>query len=184
MKMVRQKKNKGEKTQEEEEIRESESLAPVISLKALAGVPTVANYNTIKVSGSVNGSKVHILVDSGSTHNFLDSYIVEKLECETIKCSPVKVVVADSYTTQCDKMCLGMKWKMQGVEFQADVLILPIEGSQMVLGTQWLAMLGPILWDFSNLRMEFTVGNKKVVLRGSPQPKLQLMSGKSLLNVL
>ena len=73
---------------------------------------------------------------------------------------------------------------MQGVEFQADVLILPIEGSQLVLGIQWLVMLGPILWDFNKLRMEFTVRGKKVVLRGSPQPKLQLMSGKSLLKAL
>ena len=94
------------------------------------------------------------------------------------------MVVADGYITQCDRMCLGMKWKMQGVEFQADVLILPIERSQMVLGIQWLVMLGPILWDFSKLRMEFTVRSKKVVLRGSPQPKLQLMSGKSLLKAL
>ena len=92
--------------------------------------------------------------------------------------------MTDEYTTQCDRTSLGTKWKMQGVEFQANVLILPIEESQMVLGIQWLVMLGPILWDFSKLRMEFAVGNKKVVLRGSPQPKLHLMSGKSLLKTL
>ena len=54
----------------------------------------------------------------------------------------------------------------------------------MVISIQWLVILGPILWDFSKLGMEFAVGNEKVVLRGSPQPKLQLMSGKTLLKAL
>lgn len=50
----------------------------------------------------------------------------------------------------------------------------------MVLGIQWLILLGSILWNFSELRMEFKVNNRKVVLRGSPHPRLQMMQCKSL----
>ena len=36
----------------------------------------------------------------------------------------------------------------------------------MVLGVQWLETLGKIKWDFKQLRMEFEVEGKKLVLRG------------------
>ena len=37
----------------------------------------------------------------------------------------------------------------------------------MVFGIQWLAKLGPILWDFKNLRMEFVVDGRKFMLRSA-----------------
>jgi hypothetical protein len=42
-------------------------------------------------------------------------------------------------------------------------------------------MLGPILWDFDHLTMEFQFGNKRCVLQGLQQgPQLSLEDGKSL----
>lgn len=54
----------------------------------------------------------------------------------------------------------------------------------MVLGIQWLILLGSILWNFSELRMEFKVNNKKMVLRESLQPRLQMMHCKALVKSL
>lgn len=73
-----------------------------------------------------------------------------------------------------------MKWKMQGVEFQTDLLVTLLKGWQMVLGIQWLILLGSITWNFKELRMECHVGNNRVVLRGCPQPWLQIMQCKTL----
>jgi hypothetical protein len=36
----------------------------------------------------------------------------------------------------------------------------------MVLGIQWLQLLGPILWDFATLTMEFNYGGLKCLLKG------------------
>lgn len=36
----------------------------------------------------------------------------------------------------------------------------------MVLGAYWLRTLGPILWDFSNLWMKFTLNTKECRLKG------------------
>ena len=36
----------------------------------------------------------------------------------------------------------------------------------MVLGIQWLSGLGPILWDFKSLTMEFLQRNKKILING------------------
>lgn len=73
---------------------------------------------------------------------------------------------------------------MHGQEFQADFLVLPLEGCQMVMGIQWLILLGPILWDFKQLRMEFAMDGKRIILQRSSTHRLQLMQVKSLAKAL
>lgn len=46
----------------------------------------------------------------------------------------------------------------------------------MVLGIQWLAELGPILWDFKRLCMEFKINRKRNVLRGATTGPIKLVS--------
>ncbi|KAH7543989.1 hypothetical protein JRO89_XS15G0078500 [Xanthoceras sorbifolium] len=62
--------------------------------------------------------------------------------------------------------CSSVPFKLQKVTFMADFFILPLEGYDVVLGTQWLRTLGPIQWDFEKLQMAFKWQNKEVVLRG------------------
>jgi hypothetical protein len=40
--------------------------------------------------------------------------------------------------------------------FPADLYVMPLAGYDVVLGTRWLAALGPIMWDFSNHTISFT----------------------------
>jgi hypothetical protein len=40
-------------------------------------------------------------------------------------------------------------------QFAADFFVLPIGGYDMVLGTDWMATLGPILWDFGRHILSF-----------------------------
>jgi hypothetical protein len=61
--------------------------------------------------------------------------------------------------------------KMQGTEFLVELYILPLAGCDVVLGIHWLRMLGPILWDFATLSMEFEYADHKCVLRGLQQGK-------------
>ena len=49
---------------------------PRISLNALAGVNT---FQTIRIKGHVGKQNVHILVDSGNTHNFVDIQCAKSL---------------------------------------------------------------------------------------------------------
>ncbi|KAI9159660.1 hypothetical protein LWI28_000697 [Acer negundo] len=48
----------------------------------------------------------------------------------------------------------------------AEFFILPLEGYDVVMGTQWLRTLGPIQWDFSKLHMTFFLNDRKVTLQG------------------
>ncbi|GAV77541.1 hypothetical protein CFOL_v3_21012 [Cephalotus follicularis] len=56
-----------------------------------------------------------------------------------------------------------------------DLHLLPLEGSDVVLGAQWLSTLGPILWDFSKLQMSFNIDGKEVVLQGLKIPTSMLV---------
>ena len=88
----------------------------------------------MRVSGSVQGQQIHILIDSGSTHNFINAFTAEKLGCKMSANPAITVTVANGDRIQCDKIRVGMTWKILGVEFEADLLVLPLEGCQIVLG--------------------------------------------------
>ena len=55
--------------------------------------------------------------------------------------------------------CLGVLRRtpisITGEAFKVDLFALPLASYDVVLGTHWLASLGPILWDFSALTMSF-----------------------------
>ena len=52
-----------------------------------------------------------------------------------------------------------------------DLRLILLCRCDMVLRIQWIAELGPILWDFKNLRVEFIVDGRKFMLRGVTSPK-------------
>jgi len=81
-----------------------ENEQPLISLQALQGMNF---FQTMRVTGKVGSQVLHILVDSKSTHNFLDVTTAKKLKCELQKISPLVVAVADGAQLQCQWMCKG-----------------------------------------------------------------------------
>ncbi|GFS46186.1 hypothetical protein Acr_00g0100660 [Actinidia rufa] len=111
---------------------------------------------------------------TGSTHhNFLNQEVVKRAGVETTEINPLTVFVADGTKLVSTATCKGFKWEMQGVIFQTDMRVLPLKGCDMVLGIQWLATLGPVKWDFKNLSMDFTLNNRRHVLRGGKQGELK-----------
>nr|GEV70796.1 retrotransposon-related protein [Tanacetum cinerariifolium] len=50
---------------------------------------------------------------------------------------------------------LRLTWKLQRETFQANMMLIPLGGCEMVLGVRWLATLGDIVCNFLKLRMEF-----------------------------
>ena len=83
-----------------------EEEIPHISINALSGLQ---GYQTMRVTEMHGKVPLHILLDSGSTHNFLDLSAANKLGC-TIEQTPVQsVIVADGNQLQCLDICRGFK---------------------------------------------------------------------------
>lgn len=152
-----------------------------ISVHALSGIQS---YRTMKVIGHIKKSAVHILIDSGSTHNFLDPKVAKSTGAVIQATSPLIVTVADGTRISSKAMVKNCQWTMQGTPFNAEMRLLPLGGCDMVLGVQWLSTLGPVLWDFKQLQMEFTVGEKKHVLKGDNATEVQLVNAKRMQHMI
>ena len=68
-KHTKKKRTKYSKKKKEETIEE---ITPTISCNALAGI---TKPQTLKIEGYIKKKKVIVLIDSGSTHNFIHSKI-------------------------------------------------------------------------------------------------------------
>ncbi|CAJ2678818.1 unnamed protein product [Trifolium pratense] len=163
-----------------ESVAEMESLSAFenaqLSLQALTGI---ANYQTMRVTGLHEKKMLHILLDSGSTHNFLDLETAKSLGCKLEVISPLSVTGGGGHKLEAAYICRGFQWQLQQAKFNADVIVLPLVCCDLILGIQWLKSLGPILWDFEKLQMEFHTQGKRFVLRGAKVPSFKLVNNKS-----
>lgn len=100
--------------------------------------------------------------------------MAKKLGCKKEMIGQTIVDVANGSSVSCEWVCKQFAWKLQGMEFVTDVLLLPLGNCDMVMGIQWLETLGEIRWDFKELKMEFTLHGKRHVLRGSVSKGVEL----------
>jgi len=99
----------------------------------------------------------------------------------------LKVTVANGERVPCLGVFRNTAFAINGEPFAADLFVLPLAGYDIVLGTQWLAALGPILWDFGTLTMSFWRRDHQVVWRGvagAPVPSLQAYSTENIMEAL
>ncbi|XP_052203044.1 uncharacterized protein LOC127808510 [Diospyros lotus] len=110
---------------------EAEDL-PEVSLHALVGS---TGPHTMRVTEMLKGKVASLLIDNGSTHNFISTKVAHKLQILT-------------------------------------TIIEPFEVVDIVLGVQWLAQLGKVIFDYKQMAMEFTLGGRQVRLsmqQGTPR---------------
>ncbi|XP_060202731.1 uncharacterized protein LOC132631149 [Lycium barbarum] len=134
-----------------------------ISVHALNGT---LGYRTMRVTGYHAKKPLHILIATGSSHNFIDPSVVMKLGCTIKPTIPDVVSATNGNAMRVDKMCT-ISWLLQGVEFLADFLLLPLGSCSVVLGVRWLLTLGDIKMNFKKLTMEFWYKGRKHCLRGA-----------------
>lgn len=148
-----------------------------ISMHALVGS---YSFRTMRIKGNLRGRTITILIDSGSTHNFIEPGVVKFSGYKVEPTPNLSVAVADG-TKLCSKaVCKGFTWEMQGIQFNTEVRVLAIGGCDMVLGIQWLSTLGPILWDFRNLKMEFQLQGNSICLQGNDQVKVEQVTPRQM----
>ena len=79
---------------------------------------------------------LHILVDSRSTRNFLNSSLAHKLQNNLTTITPITIQSVNRGKMSCTSVCKGLKWEIQGVCFEADMFIMDLSNYDMVLGVQ------------------------------------------------
>jgi len=119
----------------------------------------------MRVKGTHDKKSFFMLVDSGSTHNFMDPHTTKRLDYSLLPSNNAKVRVANGYNLQVLAKIAKFEWEIHGTKFLADFMVIPLKGIDVVLGVQWLKPLGPIC-NFSLLTMKFLWEKKKVKIHG------------------
>ena len=104
---------------------------PTISLHALTGIE---GYQTMRIMGRIKKQSVVILIDSGSTHNFIDQVVSKRLKCSTKPIVGVQVTVANGDSLKSQEICELVRWEAQALIQFTDFLVLPLRGCDLVLG--------------------------------------------------
>ena len=140
---------------------EDEKEGPEISFNALSG-----DYNprTLRLKGTHQVQLILILVDSGSTFNFIKPAVVRQLGLPSSHIAPFKVYVGIGDFIWCDTISHAVSVLVQGILFEVDVYHLDIAGADLVFGLTWLQSLGRVLTDYNLLTMEFVYQNVPRIL--------------------
>ncbi|KAL8143460.1 LOW QUALITY PROTEIN: hypothetical protein V2J09_016492 [Rumex salicifolius] len=159
-------------SKEDDSVQLQESEKVEIFVNAIAGI---VGYRTMRVKGVCGKRNLYILIDSGSTHNFIDKNVVAKLGCSISSMGITKVTVADGSSIDVVAKVEDFSWTFQDIPFHTEAMVLPLGCCDMVLGIQWLETLGPVIWDFKKLTMEFRMGQRRVAAYESDDAVKQII---------
>eukprot|EP00253_Pinus_taeda_P028551 PITA_28551 len=148
---------------EEDNQKDNVPDEPVISLHALVGI---SSPQTLKIRGFIKHRPVVFLIDSGSTHNFIHQKVTEAVHCSVRAVSNFQVQIADGGTMKCEGRCENVKLQMGDYQLKTYMFVIHMGGCDIVLGAEWLRILGPITMDFQELYMSFKQNNSTHTLCG------------------
>ncbi|KAF8377757.1 hypothetical protein HHK36_031142 [Tetracentron sinense] len=119
-----------------------------------------------------------------STHNFVDPTTIKRVGIKPSKGEKFEVMVANRDKLVSEGWCSALSMRVKDLPITTNFCILPLGGCDVVLGALCLQILGPILWDFTNMKMQFTVDRKQHLLEGIHHTSLQMVDspdfGKSI----
>lgn len=119
------------------------------------------SLKTTRIIGTIQNTRLTILIDGGSTHNFIEDRLVKFMGLQTVHSNQFKVMVGNDEQLNCDQMYSSIPLVLNTTTFHIDFYILPISGADVVLGVPWLTILGPILTDYAKSTMSLHIMDNK-----------------------
>ncbi|CAJ2656401.1 unnamed protein product [Trifolium pratense] len=136
-----------------------------LSLNALKGT---SNMGVIRFAGSIEHIGVQILIDGGSSDNFMQPRIAKFLKLPIEPGPQFNVLVGNGEVMSAEGMIQKLPLHIQGHVIEVPVYLLPIAGADVILGASWLATLGPHVADYASLTLKFFLKGQFVTLTGEP----------------
>lgn len=120
----------------------------------------------MRFTGHIGQLGIQILVDGESSDTFLQPRIAQCLKIPIEKAHGFKVMVGNGQNLLVEGMIPELPISVQGHQLTIPVYLLPVAGADLILGTTWLATLGPHVVDYSKLSLKFYQEEKFVTLQG------------------
>jgi hypothetical protein len=110
-------------------------VEPIISLNALTGFSAP---QTLKLIGYIKHRKVIILVDSGSTHNFIHRCISQETHYYIHAVNNFQIMIANGGSMKCGGRCENVRLQIGDYHLKYHMFTIDMGGCDIVLGADWL----------------------------------------------
>jgi hypothetical protein len=133
---------------EDDDTKQLEDAAdPTISIHAMTRIQPYS-ARTMKLIVDVHGVQLTALLDSGSTHNFIDTETAAQASISLSEHSRLHFAVANRDHLQSSGCCRALKISVRDKQFTIDYYGLALGSYNMALGVQWLESLWTDLVGF------------------------------------
>ncbi|KAM0035237.1 putative retrotransposon gag domain, aspartic peptidase domain superfamily [Helianthus debilis subsp. tardiflorus] len=137
-----------------EQLADSATELAEISLHALFGKP---NPITMKLQGILADTEIIILIDSGSTGNFISDTLVRELKLTSQLVTPFGVQTGNGDIIRCSRLCKNVNFHIGDLQITQEFYPFSLGGADVVLGVQWLASLGTVQANWNKMFIIFTI---------------------------
>ena len=144
----------------------------------------LTTLGTMKIKGTIGTKEVIILVDSGTTHNFLSLDLVQQLALPLATTTSYGVMMGTGISMKGKGICRGVCILMQGLIVVEDFLPLELGNTNVILGMPWLGTLGDVKVNWKMLTMKIKIGKAVIVLKGDPSLSWTEVSLKAMAKAL
>ncbi|KAL0355083.1 UNVERIFIED_CONTAM: Retrovirus-related Pol polyprotein from transposon.6 [Sesamum radiatum] len=130
----------------------------------------IAGANSPRVlclCGFIREHSVTVLIDSGSSHNIIQSRVTEFVGLQVTPTPSFPVLVGNGESLRCSGFCAEVPITLQSHKFSISLYLFPIHGADVLLGVQWLSTLGPFLSDYSVPSIQFYHNGGLITLSGN-----------------
>jgi hypothetical protein len=103
-------------------------VEPIISLNALTGFSAP---QTLKLIGYIKHQKVIILVDSGSTHNFIHRRIAQETHCYIHAVNNFQIMIANGGSMKCGGCCENVRLQIGDYHLKSHMFLLTWVGATL-----------------------------------------------------
>lgn len=102
----------------------------IISCNALAGIRTPKNLN---IEGHIKKKSVIVLIDLGSSHNFVPCKVAKELNCFLYQASECQVMVENGGPINYSRKCHNIKLTMGEYVLSSPIISIPMGGVDVLL---------------------------------------------------
>jgi hypothetical protein len=124
----------------------------------------------------VHNVRLTALLDSGSTHNFVDTGAAQRVRIELCGRAGLRVAVANGDCITSPRSCQDLQIKINDEVFSINCNGISLGSYDTVLGLHWLESLRSILWDFGYRTIAFILDGHRMLWSapktGDPQSAL------------
>uniref|UniRef100_A0A453QMI9 Retrotransposon gag domain-containing protein n=1 Tax=Aegilops tauschii subsp. strangulata TaxID=200361 RepID=A0A453QMI9_AEGTS len=137
-----------------------------LCLLSTAATSGTESPRAFRMLGTLQGKSLLMLVDSGSSHSFINSEIAKDWPEVQAMSKPLRVRVADGAVTVCNTEVPGCEYHIQGHVFQSTLKLFPLRSYDMILGMDWLESRGLMNIDWGAKSMIFQHQGQFIQLQG------------------